>query len=78
MKKTFSLARDTISHDSVEALEALLEEARQGKLIGLAFVAMYKDRYYVTNTAGEAYRNPVFTCGMLASLNYQLMRKVNE
>lgn len=76
MKKPFSLANDIISHDSIECLESLLKDAKEGKLIGIAFAAMYKRRQYITNTAGEAHRNPTFTRGMLATLNDQLAYKV--
>ena len=71
-KRPFQLVPDTISTDTVSCLEALLSEARQGSVIGLAFVAMFKGRTYIVNTAGECHRNRAFTRGMVADLNDKL------
>jgi hypothetical protein len=69
MKPPFRLAPDNISHDTVEALQTLLDDARKGHIIGVAFCAMYKRREFIVNTAGEAHRNPTFTRGMVSCLN---------
>jgi len=76
MKPPYSLVADTISKDTVECLEQLLDEARRGRIIGMAYVAMLKRREYIVNTAGEAHRNPTFARGMLAALDDQLGEKV--
>lgn len=65
---------DELSGDSVEVLEALLEEARAGRLIGIAFAAMYRQRRYIVNTAGEARRSPTFSLGMVQMLADELRR----
>lgn len=77
---TFSLVQKKISHNTAEAARTVMEDAQQGKAIGMAGVAMYLDPepHFVTFTTDEAERNPVFTTGMLASLSYQLMKKANE
>jgi hypothetical protein len=72
----FHLVPDSLSHDTVEALKELLLHAKTGRLIGVAFVAMYKNREYIANTAGEASRNPTFTRGMVAALDDALGRVV--
>lgn len=72
MNRPFRLVPDALSHDTVELLEQLLDEARRGRILGLAFVAMYKRREFIANTAGEAYRNPVFARGMVAALDDHL------
>lgn len=79
-EQPFTLMNTPISEESVEALKSLLKDAKQGSLVGLAYVAMYTepDRHFTTGVTGETHRNPVFTSGMLLSLNYQLMKKVNE
>lgn len=69
MRKPFRLVPDDLSHDTIEALQTLLDDARNGDIIGVAFCAMYKRRNFIVNTAGEAHRNPVFTRGMIACLN---------
>lgn len=65
--KPFTLVNETVSHDTIEALEFLLQEARSGELIGLAYGAMLKRRTCIVDTAGEAYRNPLFTLGVVCT-----------
>ena len=76
MKPPFILIPDTISNQTVLALEQLLHEARRGPLIGFAFAAMVKQRGYIVNSAGEAYRNPTFARGMLRALDDRLGERV--
>lgn len=76
MRPPFQLVQDTISRDTVECLEDLLAQARRGQVIGLAYVAMMKKREFIVNTAGEAYRNPTFTRGMVSALDDQLGERV--
>lgn len=72
----FILVPDNVSHDVVECLETLLEQARSGKLIGLAYAGVLKRRGYIVNTAGEAYHSPTFSRGMIAALDDQLAARV--
>lgn len=67
-----------MSEDTVEALEALTQRARDGQLIGIAYVVMYKGRTYTAGAAGECRRNPTFTRGMLAHLDDALGRLIVE
>lgn len=67
--KPFTLVNETVSHDTIEALEFLLQEARSGELIGLAYGAMLKRRTCIVDTAGEAYRNPLFALGVVCLLS---------
>ena len=76
MKTPFVLISDNVSHDTVEALETLLEHAKSGELIGVCFTAMLKRRGYIVNCAGEAYRNPTFSRGMLCALDDQLSLRI--
>jgi hypothetical protein len=69
MKAPFSIVREAVSHDTVEALEFLLHEARRGELIGIAYGAMMKRRSCIVDTAGEAYRNPLFALGVVCMLS---------
>lgn len=77
-KPPFYLIPDVVSKDVVVALQELLASARRGHLIGFGFVAMYKDRSYITNTAGEADRNPTFTRGMIKALDDELAKKITK
>lgn len=76
MKAPFVLVPDTISNDTVQALEQLLTHARKGEVIGVAFAAMLKKRGYIVNSAGEAFRNPTFSRGMLRALDDKLGTQV--
>lgn len=69
MRPPFTLMRATVSHDTVEALEFLLHEAKRGEVIGLAYGAMMKRRSCIVDTAGEAYRNPLFALGVVCMLS---------
>lgn len=77
-KGPYSLEPDTLSSDTVECLAELLEQAKAGKVIGIAFSAILKRRNYWVNTAGEARRSPTFTRGMLRALDDQLGQRVSE
>lgn len=74
MKPPFTLVPDTISKDTEEALAQMLEMARKGELIGVAFAGMVKQRKYFVNAAGEAHRNPVFARGMVDDLMAELRK----
>jgi hypothetical protein len=71
-KEPFMLVRDTMSHDTVEALRQLLTEAERGDVIGVAFAAMCRRRRFFVSAAGEAHRNPTFARGMVAALDDEL------
>ncbi|MBA3589691.1 hypothetical protein [Methylibium sp.] len=76
MKPPYVLVPDNVSTDMVECLETLLEHARKGELIGLAFAGLLKRRGYIVNTAGELHRNPTFARGIVAALDDQLSGRV--
>lgn len=78
MKRPFSLVTRTISHDTVEALGTLHEQAKRGELIGIAFAAMYSEGGYAVNAAGEAHRSPTFARGMIRALDDELIIVLNE
>ena len=72
----FVLIQDTISTDTVECLSQLLEHAKGGEVIGMAFACMLKRRGYIANSTGEAHRNPTFARGMVAALDDQLAKRI--
>lgn len=65
-----------VSHDTIQCLEALLEKAKAGEIIGLAYAAMHKKRRYTVHSCGEAHRNPTFARGMVAALDDELSSRV--
>jgi len=78
MTGPFRLVTRTISHDTVEALSTLLEQAKRGDLIGLAFAAMYNEGGYLVNAEGETYKSPTFTRGMIKALDDKLRAILRE
>lgn len=60
------------SIELVKELEALLRAARDGQVIGIAYVAMHKAHDYSVNIAGETKRSPTLTRGMLHLLDDEL------
>src|SRR5262249_2883604 len=72
----FVLVADTISTETIACLETLLEHAKAGDIIGIAYTCMLKRRGYIANSAGEAYRNPTFTRGMVRALDDQLAQRI--
>lgn len=76
MKPPFTLVQGSVSTDTITCLEALLEDARRGSVIGIAYTAMLKRRGYIVNSAGEAHRNPTFARGMVAALDDHLSTRI--
>lgn len=72
MKRPFQLSHHRISTDTVDALHELLAEAKAGEVIGVALVAMRRNREFLVATAGEAHRSPTFARGMVAYLDDSL------
>lgn len=72
MRPPYRLVGDQISPETIAALEQLLAQARTGRLIGIAFAGMYKERAYFTDAAGECRRNPTFARGMVQALDDRL------
>jgi len=75
--RPYSLIPDSISHETVTALEQLTERARAGEILGLGFVALLKRRRYVVNTAGECRHDPTLTRGMVLALDDELRSMVH-
>lgn len=77
-KKPFQLVPNTLSRDTMEALGELCRQAKDGELIGMAYVALYRGRVYTVDAAGEAFRNPTFTRGILRALDDMLGQMVGS
>lgn len=70
------LVPDSLSTNTIKCLETLLEHARSGEVIGIAFAAMLKRQKFIVNSAGEARRNPTFSRGMVAALDDELSARI--
>jgi hypothetical protein len=64
----------SINIGTIECLERLLKEAKEGKIIGIAFAALMKQQCYVAHTCGEVQRQRVLTRGILRELDDMLAR----
>jgi len=72
MKAPFRLVGREPSRDTIAVLTELLAEAKAGRLLGVAFVAMHKAREYEIGYTGECARSPTFTQGMLLDLVHHI------
>lgn len=77
MTRPYTLIPDSISHETIEALEQLLAQAHAGEVIGFGFVAILKRRRYIVNTAGECRGDPTLTRGMALALDDELRDMVH-
>lgn len=74
-RNIFKLVQDDISHDTVEAIERLRDDALKGQLIGIAFVGVYRGREYVCNVAGFAYEQNTTAMAMVRMLSVKMEAK---
>ena len=63
------LVPSPVSKDTVDELAALLQEARAGKVIGLAYVALHKGQVFTADYVGQAKAAPIFTLGAIRVLS---------
>lgn len=73
----YQLIPDFVSYDTVTALEELLEGARAGLIVGIAFGVMLKECKFFVNTAGIARSDPTLTRGVLRALDDELQDLVH-
>jgi hypothetical protein len=72
MTRPYRLISDQLSQDTIECLEKLLNEARSGRLIGIAFAGILKHQKYIHHSCGEVNRQRVLTRGILRELDDNL------
>lgn len=74
----YSLVKDTVSRDTIEALQQLLDGAKEGNITGIAFAVTLKNRRYLTDVAGACFRDATATRGMVAALDDELAAIVQQ
>ena len=62
------IVRPVIDEPTVEALKQLLEEARLGRIVGLAYIALHCGPDYTADIVGAALLHPLLTRGIAAAL----------
>ena len=70
--------KDRISHETIDALERLLQIARRGEITGLAFAAITKTMSHITDVLGTCRTNPSFTRGAVAFLSDEIAGLVHS
>ena len=78
MGEVIYLVSAKISHDTISTLVSLLQEARAGQIIGLAFVALHQGSEYSVDIAGEVRQAPTHARGMVAVLDDQLSKMISD
>jgi hypothetical protein len=67
--------RRFVSEETVQALDELLEKARRGEVVGVAYAAMYRQREYSVRTCGDMHTNPTYCRGAVAALGDHISRQ---
>lgn len=76
MTRHLRLVTDDVSHDTIDATKRLHDDARAGKMVGIAFVGVYQRGTYIHNTAGYCYREPGMMIVPVRSLDEYLWNLV--
>lgn len=67
-----------VSEGTVIALEHLLSQAKDGQLIGVAFIGILRGRRPINGFAGYAGQDPLFAIGAIQRLNQELIEQAKE
>lgn len=70
----FSIVQCRSDPEIVKSLETLLALAKEGKIIGLAYVALKPANDYQGDLAGKALTHPVLALGLARALEDQITR----
>lgn len=71
------LLKESSSDDTIACLEHLLDKAKRGELVGLAFGAIMRRSHYMVHATGAASQNPTFARGVIAALDDHLREAVH-
>lgn len=72
------LLKPGVSRDTIDCLTTLLDQAKKGDLVGLAFGAIMRNSNYSVHATGAARHNPTFTRGIVRALDDKLSTLVNN
>lgn len=61
-----------IDPDLIETLEYLLQEARAGRVIGLAYAALLPEKKFFVDASGQAHTDPLRGLGAVEMLSEEL------
>ena len=60
------------SQDTIDCLRQLLRDAELGKVVGIAYIALHRDRSHSRHACGEAFEDPIYSSGLLGLLDSDL------
>lgn len=63
------LAQPSVDSETVAALEKLVEEAKRGRVVGIAYIALRCGRDYSGDVVGRAEDHPLLTRGIAQALS---------
>lgn len=63
-----------IDREVYDHLAGMLDAAKAGEVIGIAYAVIYRGRHFIVEVAGELRRNPTFARGCVAALDDDLSR----
>jgi hypothetical protein len=63
-----ALVGPRIDRETLEALEQLVADAKAGRIVGLAYVALHAGTDYSGDVVGRAKAHPIFTLGVCRAL----------
>jgi hypothetical protein len=69
------LVPPTQDRDTVEALTLLLAQAKEGKIIGLAYIALHHQHGYSADLVGDALKSPLLSRGICRALEDTIAAK---
>ena len=75
---SFQLVRETISHETIEALRQLHEGAVAGDIKGIIFGVTLKRGNFLVDSAGDCRKDPTRARGIAAALDDELARMVHH
>lgn len=75
---TTRLLHTTISHDTLQCVEALVDGVKTGDIVGAAIGIIYKRKRYSVTLCGEARHDPTYTRGVVGAIEDELRDLIHE
>jgi hypothetical protein len=66
------------ANDVIRVVRELFTEAESGTVVGLAFVALHRDRSHSRHACGEAFEDPIYSSGLVGLLRLDLEMQARE
>lgn len=75
MVRSLHVVRDSPDQATVDVLTRLLADAKMGRVIGLAFVALLHHHEYEADMVGQALESPLLSRGICRALEDEISQK---